>query len=373
MSSPAAQRILICFHDFPYGGTERIAIAMAKHWVEAGRDVRILCGTEAGVQRATVDPRIPVIALDPPITRSALSRLKLGREMGKRLRELAPDLIFLPGNFHLFLANNLRKADSRPAIALKISNPPVPADASAPIGRAIFRHFAADVDASAPMNKGLAEELRAMLPGKAITTLYDPIFTNLAGHTRPDTDAAERPTRNILWAGRFEPQKDVPLALATIKALAARTPAHLTLLGDGSLRADIERRIAAMGLGARVTLAGHVPSIDPYLADADALLITSRYEGGPAVAVEALAHGVPVASTACSHFLHDIMTSPAAGQIVATRDPQALAAALLDVSATRPDAATLQALVAHLTPEACAQAYLDWFDEIVARRRANGA
>lgn len=364
MTSPAAQRILICFHDFPYGGTERIAIAMAPYWVESGRDVTILCGTEAGVQRATVDPRIPVVSLDPPITRSALSRFKLGREMGKRLGELAPDLIFLPGNFHLFLANNLRKADPRPAIALKISNPPVAKGATAPLEKAIFRHFAAGVDALAPMNTGLARDLRAMLSNKVVTTLYDPIFVT-PPTVRPHRASA---TRQILWAGRLEPQKDVSLALATIKALNARTPAHLTLLGDGGLRPQTERQIAAMGLSDCVTLAGHVPSIDAYLGNADALLITSHFEGGPAVAVEALAHGVPLVSTDCSYFLHDIMTDPAAGQIVGTRDSGALANALATVSATLPEPDKLRSLVAHLTPAACAQAYLDWFDSVLTAR-----
>jgi glycosyltransferase involved in cell wall biosynthesis len=360
-----AQRILICFHDFPYGGTERIAIAMAKYWVEAGRDVAILCGTEAGVQRATVDPRVPVYELDPPITRSALSRFKLGREMGKRLGECAPDLIFLPGNFHLFLANNLRKADPRPAIALKISNPPVAKGVTAPLEKAIFRHFAAGVDALAPMNTGLARDLRAMLPNKSVTTLYDPIFVTPPTARQPRTSAK----RQILWAGRLEPQKDVPLALATIKALNAHTPAHLTLLGDGSLRAQTERQITAMGLSDCVTLAGHVPSIDGYLANADALLITSHFEGGPAVAVEALAHGVPLVSTDCSYLLHDILTDPAAGQIVSSRTPAALADALAVVSATRPAAATLRTIIEPFDPARCAQAYLDWFDEIIVHRR----
>ena len=69
----------------------------------------------------------------------------------------------------------------------------------------------------------------------------------------------------------------------------------------------------------------HIPQVDdvaPYLAEADALLITSRYEGGPAVAVEALAQGVPVVSTDCSYLLHEVMTVPQAGRIVPSRDPQ---------------------------------------------------
>ena len=364
----SAQRILICCHDFSMGGTERIAIGLAEAWADAGRDVTLLCGTQAGPQRASVDSRVRVVQLDPPITRSPLSRLKLGREMGKRLAGLAPDVIFLPGNFHLFLANNLRKADPRPAIVLKISNPPVPGGLGAPFARAIFRHFARGVDALAPMNAGLTAALRQLLPDKAITTRHDPILVS-AARVPPRRARASGAPLGILWAGRLEPQKDVPLALATMKALLQHAPAHLTLLGDGAQRLTIAKQIADLGLEAHVTRTGHVPCIEPYMAEADALLITSHYEGGPAVAAEALAQGVPVVSTDCSSLLHEILSHPEAGSIVRSRRPDDLARALrTTIQRGRPDPATLAALVAHLEPRACARAYLDWFDELVRRR-----
>ena len=368
MFKSPARRILICFHDFPMGGTERVAIGLAEAWADAGRDVTLLCGTEAGPQRASVDSRVRVVQLDPPITRSPLSRFKLGREMGKRLAALAPDVIFLPGNFHLFLANGLRKADPRPAIILKISNPPVPGALGAPFARATFRHFARGVDALAPMNAGLTAALRRLLPDKSIATRHDPILVSPAGVSTRRARVSGAPL-SILWAGRLEPQKDAPLALATLKALLQHAPAHLTLLGDGAQRLTIAKRIADLGLEAHVTRMGHVPCIEPFMADADALLITSRYEGGPAVAAEALANGVPVVSTDCSSFLHELLTHPEAGAIVRSRHPDDLALALrATVQHGRPDPATLAKLVAHLEPRACARAYLDWFDEIVRRR-----
>jgi len=367
-----AQHILICFHDFSRGGTERIALGMARYWLDAGRKVTILCGTTEGGLYNTVDPRVRVVALDPPVRRSTFSRIKLGRRMGERIVELAPDLIFLPGNFHIFLNEALRAADPRPAIVSKISNPPLPHWLHPALGRWVVKRFSRQIDGFAAMNSGLAAELKILLPGREVATLFDPVYTNhepVVGHV---SSAADR--LNIVWAGRFEPQKDVALALHTIKALSARHTAHLMLLGDGALMAQTRQQIKSLGLDEVVTLAGHVPSIDPYLAQADALLITSHYEGGPAVAVEALAHGVPVVSTDCSHFLRDIMTRPEAGQIVRSREPDALAAALIAVTESPPaDRTPLATLVAHLEPEACAQAYLDWFERIVSQRRLRRA
>src|SRR5437868_905464 len=121
-----AQRILICLHDFSRGGTERIALGLAASWAQAGRDVTILCGSREGGLRGLVDPRVKVQRLNPPVHRGFLSRFRLGGAMRGRIAASRPDVIFLPGNFHLLLANALRKADARPMIAMKISNPPLP-------------------------------------------------------------------------------------------------------------------------------------------------------------------------------------------------------------------------------------------------------
>jgi glycosyltransferase involved in cell wall biosynthesis len=347
------ERILICLHDFSRGGTERIAIGLAKDWAQGGRDVTILCGSTEGGLRDTVDSRVTVVALDPPVGRGFLSRIRLGRAMGARLAELKPDIIFLPGNFHLLLAGALRKADPHPVIALKISNPPLPG--GTPFAKAIFRLLARAVDGFAAMNSGLARELGALLPGRKIVTLHDPVYIS-------PTAARARPRgSNILWIGRMEPQKDPALALHVMQTLDG----HLTMLGDGALLGDIRRQVAALGLESKVTLAGYAPEIESHMAAADALLITSRYEGGPAVAVEALAQGVPVVSTDCSHLLRDLIAVPEAGRIVTGRDPRALAAALTAACEQPREPEKLQALAAPFEPRARARAYLDWFDSLV--------
>ncbi len=351
-----AERILICLHDFTRGGTERIAIGLAADWAESGRDVTILCGSVAGGLRGTVSGRVKVVPLEPSVRRGFLSRFRLARAMGKHLAALEPDVIFLPGNFHALLAGGLRAADPRAKIALKISNPPVPR--GVPFGSTTFRHITRGVDGFAAMNSGLARELKTMLPGRHVVVLHDPVY--VAQKPRlPRSNGRWR----ILWIGRLEKQKDPALALAVAAAMDA--PSQITMLGDGALRTSLVQRISAMGLGDQVTLAGHVIDVASHLADADVLLITSRYEGGPAVAVEALARGVPVVSTDCSFLLHDIITCAKAGRIVTSRAPSALAAALGEVCAAPCAPEKLQALAAPFEPRACARAYLEWLDDLV--------
>jgi glycosyltransferase involved in cell wall biosynthesis len=351
-----AGRILICLHDFARAGTERIAIGLAENWAEAGREVTILCGSLEGGLRETVSGRVKVVALEPPVRRGFLSRWRLARAMGRQLAALAPDVIFLPGNFHALLANGLRAADARPKIALKISNPPVPG--GVPFARTLFRRITRGVDGFAAMNSGLARELKTMLPRRNVVSLHDPVYVK----PRPRTLRHDG-ILHILWIGRLEPQKDPELALRVIAAMGDQV--HLTMLGDGALRERVKQRVCAMGLQQKVTLAGYVLEIESHLAEAHALLITSHYEGGPAVAVEALAQGLPVVSTDCSFLLHDVVTRPEAGRIVTSREPEALAAALAETSAMPPAPDVLRDLTASFEPRTCARAYLGWLDRLV--------
>lgn len=338
---------------------------MARFWVEAGHRVTILCGTTEGGLRATVDPRVEVIELSPPIRRSPISRLKLGKAMAARLPAIDPDIIFLPGNFHFPLVIAFSKAKGRAKIVAKVSNPAVPGGLLGKPIRALIRRFAPAVDGIAAMNSGLSRELAALAPSVSTATLYDPIY--LHHDMTADGPHADDGRLHLVWAGRFEKQKDAALALRVIAALNAMTPARLTMLGDGSLHQATLQKIRQMGLSDVVAAPGYVPGIDPWLRRADVFLCTSHFEGGPAVAVEALAHGVPVVSTDCSHFLHDIMTIPEAGRLVPTRDPQDLARAVIEVmQGPPPSLDALQGLIAHLEPSVCAQAYLDWFEAVLA-------
>lgn len=334
--------ILIALHDFHRGGTERVALMLAGEWQKLGEDVTILCGDQGGGLRDQVPAGVKVIALEPPVPRSPTSRITMGQAVvGLRLKA---DTIFLPGNFHFFLAPHLKKAMPRAKIALKISNPPVPAGLMGKIVTPFFRRATMTVDGFAAMNAGLARQMRTIVPGRAVGTLYDPVRMGDA------VRAARGDKPHVLWIGRLEPQKDLALALAVMRQMPG---VQFTVIGNGAQRGLLPPDIR------------HIPQVSdvaPYLAEADALLVTSRYEGGPAVAIEALAMGVPVVSTDCSYLLHEVLTLPEAGRIVPSRDPAVLAQALQGVlDAPRPPRDLLRGLTDRFAPAACARAYRDWF------------
>jgi glycosyltransferase involved in cell wall biosynthesis len=98
------------------------------------------------------------------------------------------------------------------------------------------------------------------------------------------------------WVGRLSPEKD-PLAFVDALSTAGDT-VHGILLGDGPLYGEVQQRIAALGIGHRVRLAGLIPMASRYFCAFDTLALTSRTEGTPMVVLEAMQCGVPIIASA---------------------------------------------------------------------------
>ena len=370
--STNANHILIVFHDLAAGGTEMIALKLAQRWARSGRRVTLLCGTLDGPLLARIPAEIQVVTFNPEIGRSLFSRLKMKRELPKWIDRINPDVIFLPGNFHLILAGAAAKSRSKPIVIAKISNPIGPGSSVIirRLGNYAFGRAARHADWLVAMSSGLLSEAKRATKSDKISVIFDP---NIDGDAR----VAPRPKRTgpnavirLLAAGRLVAQKDFALALRVTAALAATRDVHLTILGDGPKRKQLSRLAKRLGIADKVSMPGHVPSITPALRAADILLVTSQYEGGPAVAVEALEQSVPVVATDCSHFLRDLLHDPAFGTIVPSRSANVIADAVVALTRTSAETEFLSkdAIYAYRTDVAAA-AYLRLFDQLISAKR----
>ncbi|WP_327687248.1 glycosyltransferase family 4 protein [Streptomyces sp. NBC_00467] len=115
----------------------------------------------------------------------------------------------------------------------------------------------------------------------------------------PSQKGTPRPERppTVLWVGRLTAIKAPGLALRAFALLVARIPgARLVVLGDGPLRADLERLSARLGVAGSVCFRGRLPwkeALDAY-DGADVLLFTSLRDSFGVQNLEAWARGLPV-------------------------------------------------------------------------------
>jgi glycosyltransferase involved in cell wall biosynthesis len=111
------------------------------------------------------------------------------------------------------------------------------------------------------------------------------------------TPAPVRPTGGVpelVAIGRFNPQKNFPWMVRALGGCGF--PWHLTIIGDGAQRGEIESEIRTSGLGDRIRLAGWTSEAEMrgILARSDILLMPSTSEGNPVAAIEALNSGVAI-------------------------------------------------------------------------------
>ena len=128
----------------------------------------------------------------------------------------------------------------------------------------------------------------------------------------------------ILAVGRLTRQKGFDVLLDALW----HHPAETTILGEGEDRGLLERRAA----GLPVSLPGWSPDIRPHLAEADVLVIPSRWEGFGLIAVEAMASGVAVIASRVDGLVEVVGD---AGILVPPEDSVALADAIRRVLSDR--------------------------------------
>jgi glycosyltransferase involved in cell wall biosynthesis len=363
---PNATRIAIVLTEFSSGGSERVAIRLANQWASAGRSVTIFCGREDGPTRDLVDRAVAVRPILPRFGPSMPSRTQLGRLFAQQLGGSPFDVIVGPGNYHLPILSALSAAlpATRPAIVCKISNPLIRDDRSR-LRQALFnaglRRHARRFDALVAMSPALKREAQAVLPRATIACAAEPTLDRVG----PSPERSR--SGLVLCIGRLVAQKNLEMALEAF----ARLPGdyRLAVLGEGEQLSALTSRAWKLGISTRVTFEGFVSDVAPWLARADVLLATSRYEGYPAALIEALAAGVPVVTTPCSPALPEIMLDPSFGQVVAP-DPFLLSQALGTVlqGGMKPDIAVMERLIQRHMVDRAAGEWLAILDDAVARR-----
>jgi glycosyltransferase involved in cell wall biosynthesis len=132
----------------------------------------------------------------------------------------------------------------------------------------------------------------------------------------------------VAWLGRMTEIKRVDDLIRAFAALPV--DAHLLLVGDGPLRPRLESLARELGVGERAHFAGFRADVGSVYAASDVVALTSANEGTPVTAIEALAAGRPVVSTAVGG-VSDVVGNGRSGLLVPAGDVDAIGGALLQL------------------------------------------
>jgi L-malate glycosyltransferase len=169
------------------------------------------------------------------------------------------------------------------------------------------------------------------IPAERVAVVHSGIALEGARQTRP---IGIRPrlglpsdTPVVVNVAALVPHKDHTTLLRAAALLRERcSTLHWVVAGDGELRPQLEALRDTLALGDRVHLIGQVEDPLPLIADATLFVMSSREEGLGTSVLDAMAVGIPVASTTAGGLPE--MLGDGAGLLVPPEDPTALASAV---------------------------------------------
>jgi len=128
----------------------------------------------------------------------------------------------------------------------------------------------------------------------------------------------------LIAAGSLEPWKGFADLIQAVGELSQRKDVRLIILGDGSLRSELQELVEIQKVSDRVKLLGHVENPLKYFRHADVFVLSSYVEGLPNVLVEAMMCGCTAVSNDCPTGPREVLQDGKYGYLVPMRDPDAM-------------------------------------------------
>jgi glycosyltransferase involved in cell wall biosynthesis len=329
---------LTFLHSFEPGGVERVALRLVRHWREQGVDAQLLMGRPDGAMADDIGRGLNFIAAGrPPVETARWETLWMILTLPRVIRATRPDILFCAGNSYAVVAVALKLLLGRdcPPILLKVSNSldrPGNFWTTGLPYRLWLRLQGRCLDHFVAMESAMVAEIRQgfRVPPSAISVIPDPALSRkLIERLRSGRERARssHPGRRFVAVGRLAQQKNIALMLRAFQR-GAQPGDTLTLIGDGPNRARLIRIARRLGIGDQVEFRGYISEPAALLPEFDILILSSNYEGVPAVILEALAANLSIIATDCCRSMTALLMDGALGDMVPVGNITAMASAI---------------------------------------------
>jgi glycosyltransferase involved in cell wall biosynthesis len=347
-------RLEYVISEMGVGGAERVVVDLALDAVARG-DELLLLGKAGRNDEHLAGAGIARVAL--PTGRSPRDLLRATGRTARATRRFGPDLIHAHNVKVTAVArfgSRLAGAGRPPLLTTYHGVPHEEVDAAARILRLADLVACVSEDLMEQLTeRGLAPERLAVVPNG----VPDPAPAEAEATGALNRELGLAPGAPVVSVvGRLVPQKAHDRFLRAAEIVHRALPeARFLIVGDGELRGRTEALAAELGLAEAVTFTGIRGDATTIIARSDLLVFSSHWEGLSIAALEALARGVPVVSTAVEGTRE--LLGEGAGVVVG-HDAEALAAAIVECLADPERRAALGATGRRLHRERFSSAHM---------------
>lgn len=308
------------------GGAERVAATLCNQWSMIGHYVHLIptYSGGGGVYGYRLNPSIKTQYLADLVGKnksSIFSYITRFIALRKLIKASGADVVvsFLPNvNVASILTTRFTKI---PLIVSERRDP-----SSQPMSifweiacRLLYRYSNAVV----VQTEGVRSNIHKLYPGlKKVTCIPNPLPDDLL-HLRPTYN--DGPRKVLLSLGRLSPEKQVDHIIRSFSKLAAQFGEwDLHVYGDGPSRQELERLTESLNLNTRIVFKGRTNDPWGVISQADAFVMTSRFEGFPNALLESMAMGLPCISYDCPSGPRDISRQGVDALLVPPQDEEQL-------------------------------------------------
>jgi len=147
----------------------------------------------------------------------------------------------------------------------------------------------------------------------------------LTASPRPFAVRSTRTGQHVGMVANLRPVKGMDVFAAAAARLSAEFPdLRFTVAGEGELRPELERQVAALGLSQRFQMPGAQADVPGFLAGLDIAILSSRSEGLSNALLEYMAAGRAIVATdvggnprLIEHGVHGLLVPPDDAQALA--------------------------------------------------------
>ena len=330
------ERVCFVLHSFDLGGSGRVAAYLTQGFVDRGVKAELIVigrgGRAQAMIEALVRPDVPIRYLDRISGNRPFDLVRNLFRLAAYLRTRNPDAVIAAAN-NVALVTAMAMCMARLArsrLYLKTTNP-VASSRHRGTFRAVrrFSYRLAFRRATAvwTLSADESEDMRQAFPQHRdlFRDVANPYVTPAMLASEAEEPAPRGEGKLVICVARLEPQKRLERlieAFAHVRTAGSR----MLILGEGQERAALVDLVDRLGLADRIAMPGFSNAIPRALHAADLFVLTSDYEGLPAVLLEAMAVNCPVLTTDCFPAARSLIARAEGFAIIEDHAPMALAA-----------------------------------------------